>query len=590
MARPRSKAFLLSAVSLAALVGVGAWGAKITTEQSLVAAATRAGASIGRVEANPINGRITLQDLRLVGEAATITVGRVSATGGWALIQPALAAEDVTLENITVALGPVRYDIPRMSFTGSNLDRASLAALFAPNAPDTLANRLAKISASSVVIPEVKYESNFSFDGVSTRTTGTYTDVAFRDVVNGVAASVTQARGSYSSLARADKPASPSQGNSDGSSNQPAKPAPAESTASGTFGAMTINAVDLAALIRFYTEGAGAGPNPPVKIHGPYTMSDLLITDPKGTKISVADISGDGFVARLSKTPLLSLVESLQNLPMDDTHKQESSFKILNEVLSMWESFVATSATMKNVQVELPEQTSSKFNIGDVVIGIGSNPNLQQANPAYPAQGGLRFAINNAVFALPADPDNDLTKRLTAMGYKDLSLSFAMEGRFNETGKELVINEFSFGGKDMGKATISAVVGNVTPELLSSEEAVRNAAGMALTVKNLAVTVDNAGLADKLLAEEAAKQNKSPQALKTEYGMIATVGVPSFLGGGPESKALGAAVARFIAKPGQLAVKAAAKDPAGFGLADYGATGGQPAAILEQIDLSAEAK
>lgn len=589
MARPRSKAILLSAVSLAALAGLGALGAKVTTEQSLVAAAARAGATIGRVEANPINGRITLGDLRFATGGAVVTVGRVTATGGPALIAPALAAEDVTLENVTVTVGPIRYDIPRMSFTGSSLDRASLAALFAANAPDTLANRLAKISASSVVIPEVKYEYNLSFDGVSSHTTGSYTNIAFRDVVNGVAANYTQASGSYSTTARRDTPANAPQGNGDGSTNQ--KPAPQVTTTTGTHGAATVSAFDIAAMTRLFTESAGSGdPTPPVKIHGPYTMMDMVTTDPNGMKTSMAEISGDGFVARQSKIPLLSLMESLQTLPMDDGHKQESSFKILTEALSVWDSIVATSMTVKNMTVELPEPTHYKFNIGDVVVGIGSNPNPQQANPAYPTQGGMRFAVSDIALTLPPDAENDFAKRLTAMGYKDLSLSFTIEGRFNEAGKEIVINEFSFGGKDMGKATVSAVVGNVTPDLLSSEEAVRNAAGMALTVKNLAVTVDNAGLADKLLAEEAAKQNKSPDTLKTEYGMIATVGVPSFLGGSPESKALGAAVARFIAKPGQLSIKAAAKDPTGFGLADYGATGGQPAAILEQINLSAEAK
>ncbi|MBS7703963.1 hypothetical protein [Chelatococcus asaccharovorans] len=589
MARPRAKAILLSAVSLAALAGVGALGAKVTTEQGLVAAAARAGATIGKVAANPLNGRITLGDIRLAAGAAIITIGQVSTTGGPALIAPAFAAEDVTLENVTVTVGPIRYDMPRMVFTGSSLDRAGLAALFAANAPDTLANRLAKISASSVVIPEVKYESNFSFDGVSSHTIGTYTDIAFRDVVNGVAAKFTQASGSYSTTTRRDKPASPSPGNGGGANSQ-TKPLSSDGTASGTSGALRYDALDIAALARLFTDSAGTGPNPPVKIHGPFTTSDMVFTEPNGTKLSIEDISGDGMVARLGRTSLLSLVESLQKLPMDEAHKQDSSFKILTEALSMWDSIVATSATIKNVKVDLPEPAHSTFTIGDVVVGIGNNPNPQQANPAYPAQGGLRVSMNNAVFTLPADAENDFAKRLIAMGYKDLSLSFTIEGRLNEAGKELVINEFSFGGKDMGKAAVSAVIGNVTPDLLSSEEAVRNAAGMALTVKNLAVTVDNAGLADKLLAEEAAKQNKSPDTLKTEYGMIATVGVPSFLGGSPESKALGAAVARFIAKPGQLAVKAAAKDAAGFGLADYGATGGQPAAILEQINLTAEAK
>ncbi|MBX3537821.1 MAG: hypothetical protein KF735_09295 [Chelatococcus sp.] len=592
MARPRSKAVLLSAVSLAALAGVGAFGAKVTTERSLTAAATRAGASIGGVEANPIDGRIVLRDLHLAGTNATVTIGRVSTTGGPALITPALAAEDVTLENVTLIFGPFRYIIPRMTVVGSNLDRAGIEALFAANASDTLANRLTKLSASSLTIPELKFEQNLTFGEVTTRSTGNYVNLVARDIINGRAAILIADGGSYSTTVRTEAPkptpgAAP-QGNS--GSDAPAKAATQDGTTTGTYGAFSVADIDFAFLTRLYTEGAGTGANPPVQVYGPFKMVDMAMTEANGTKINIAEIFGDGFVARLGKKPLLSLVETLQKLPMDDANKDKSSFQIIGEAMAMFESIVSGAMTARAITVEVTDPDPFKFNVGDFTVGLGTNPTPQKANAAYPTQGGMRFAVNDIALAIPPDADNDFAKRLTAMGYKDLSLSFAIEGKLNEAGKELVINEFSFGGKDMGRATISGVVGNVTPELLSSEEAVRNAAGMALTVKNLAVTVDNAGLADKLLAEEAAKQNKSPDALKTEYGMIATVGVPSFLGGSAESKALGAAVARFIAKPGQIAVKAAAKDPAGFGLADYGATGGQPAAILEQIDLSAEAK
>jgi hypothetical protein len=45
-------------------------------------------------------------------------------------------------------------------------------------------------------------------------------------------------------------------------------------------------------------------------------------------------------------------------------------------------------------------------------------------------------------------------------------------------------------------------------------------------------------------------------------------------------------VARFIGKPGRLAIAAKAKDGAGLGLADF-ASIGEPATILEKLDITA---
>jgi hypothetical protein len=62
------------------------------------------------------------------------------------------------------------------------------------------------------------------------------------------------------------------------------------------------------------------------------------------------------------------------------------------------------------------------------------------------------------------------------------------------------------------------------------------------------------------------------------------------LGGSDSAKALGNAVASFIAKPKSLSISVKAKDVTGLGITDLMAGGGvSPAAILNKLDVTASA-
>jgi hypothetical protein len=588
MAR-RSKAPLLSAVSFAALVGLAPWGAKLATEWELARLAHQAGATVADISADPFTGRVTLGGLILPVGTGRLAVGKVALGGGFALFPPAQAAEDVTLENVTLTFGPATYRIARVEVAGSSLDRAGVQAIFdGSSSTEPLGARLAKLSASSVTMPDVEFEQSLTFGSVTTTSKGRYENVVARDVVNGRAALITAARASTTTVTEGG--AKPANG------EQTSAEKPAETAA--TMGAFEVHDVDMAFLVRQYTEGAGTGPNPPVRVYGPFKLSGISqITRQESqdiSKVEISEISGDGFTGHLSEKPWLSLIENLKrefddaNAPGSD--QPDQAFDILHSLGDMVSSIDSGAAAIKGISVEQIMPQPIKFQIGAFEMGFSREAPAQGASPLYPAQGGVRFAFDKIAFSLPQDAKADMTQRLIAMGYKDLSLSLAIEGRLNEAGEELVINDFSLSGENMGKATVSALLGNVTDDLLSTDEAVRQTAIMGLTAKNLAITMENGGFFDRLFSELAAQQNKTPDALKTEYSMIAMVGVPGFLGGSANSKALGSAIARFIAKPGELDIKAVAKDPAGFGLADYGATGGRPADILEQLEISAEAK
>ena len=113
----------------------------------------------------------------------------------------------------------------------------------------------------------------------------------------------------------------------------------------------------------------------------------------------------------------------------------------------------------------------------------------------------------------------------------------------------------------------------------------------SLTQSRIAIEVaENKGLAEKILEREAKKQRKSPDQLRKELGTAAQIGIPAMLGGTPNAKALGAAVAKFVLKPGRLTVVASARDPGGLGAADIAMAQDDPTALLAQVNLQATAE
>jgi hypothetical protein len=130
------------------------------------------------------------------------------------------------------------------------------------------------------------------------------------------------------------------------------------------------------------------------------------------------------------------------------------------------------------------------------------------------------------------------------------------------------------------------VLGNVTGDVFNPDTALASVALIGAAAKSADLTIDNQGIVDRYLAQEARKQKKSPEALRREYGTAAALAVPIMLGNSPQAKSLGQAVARFIAKPGRLTVNAKAKSPTGLGLAELLATS-EPAALFSKLDVTA---
>jgi hypothetical protein len=251
---------------------------------------------------------------------------------------------------------------------------------------------------------------------------------------------------------------------------------------------------------------------------------------------------------------------------------------------------VPTIGTMRlsGLDFDVPNEASKAAKPDNIRFGI-RDIEVTADKPVNGIPTNLRMAVENVTFAVPPNTQEEGLKDLAAMGYGKLDLSFVTAASWSEPGNELVVREVSMRGADMGSAVLRGVLANVGKDAFSTDSAVAAVALMGATAKNLHLTIENKGLLERVIAQEAKKQKKSPEELRREYGMAAAIAVPAMLGNSAAARSLGQAVARFVAKPGRLTISAAAKDPAGLGLADVVATP-EPAAILDKLAITATAE
>lgn len=251
---------------------------------------------------------------------------------------------------------------------------------------------------------------------------------------------------------------------------------------------------------------------------------------------------------------------------------------------------VIGSAKLGRLEVELPSGELPRLSNPTATTRVSlaeAEINADKAVEGVPSD--LRLAFRNLTFPIAPNPDNDGLKQLAGLGYERFGASLAANLGWNEAGQELVLREISLDGAEMGNLVLRGVVGNVSRDAFNPDSAIASVALLGATAKSLEIVLENRGLFERIIAREARRQKRNAEDIRREYGMAAAVGIPAILGSSAGAKVLAQAVARFVAKPGRLTLRAKAKQPGGYGVADFSA-GPDPASVLEKIELTATAE
>ena len=202
----------------------------------------------------------------------------------------------------------------------------------------------------------------------------------------------------------------------------------------------------------------------------------------------------------------------------------------------------------------------------------------------------ISITAERQIFELPTDATDEGLRQLRDMGFDRIEADGVTKLHWDEASGTIVIDELSFSGVDMGSFNITGVVGNARKELFAEDPQLMQMAAMGLSIKEVTVSTNDDGLAEKVFTMVGKEQGQDPAAVRTQISGLAAGMVPMMLGGTEQAQQVANAVMTFLNGGTSLKITAIAKDAAGLGFVDFMAAEQNPAALVEKIDLSAEAQ
>lgn len=252
-----------------------------------------------------------------------------------------------------------------------------------------------------------------------------------------------------------------------------------------------------------------------------------------------------------------------------------------------WRRYVPTLGTMRVVGLSV-DAPPAKPGAAPVKVALGTFE-MKAGEQLNGIPTSLSLTLDKLVAPITEGAGNPAARDLIAMGIRSLDLSAKVDLAWDAARNELAIRQVSLGGDGLARLALSGTLGNVTKDLFSNDVALAQVAALGATARGLTAKLENFGLVEKLIANEARKAGRKPDEMRQQFAMIASLGLASILGPSDAAKTLTAAVSRFVAKPGTLTLDAKAKSASGLGLADV-ITITDPTEILDKIDLKADAQ
>ncbi|GAC1557303.1 MAG: hypothetical protein NVS2B5_19310 [Beijerinckiaceae bacterium] len=199
----------------------------------------------------------------------------------------------------------------------------------------------------------------------------------------------------------------------------------------------------------------------------------------------------------------------------------------------------------------------------------------------------LTASVDGVSFGLSPTSADDTLRTIAGLGYSSVDAGSSFDIAWRQASKELVVTDFSIAVAGMYAMKTKGLVTNVSQDVFASQPAVVQAAALAALIKTVDLAFTDQGLLDRMIAKEAAKSGRTPDAIRREWVTAAGVGIPAALGDAPAGRTIGAAVSKFIASPKTLHISASA--PNGIGAAEFALFSRDPAEFLKRVDVQAEA-
>jgi hypothetical protein len=227
--------------------------------------------------------------------------------------------------------------------------------------------------------------------------------------------------------------------------------------------------------------------------------------------------------------------------------------------------------------------------VGDRLKLSMKRASLSTEHPYNGLPTDVAVTVDDFEVALPANAETSGARDLRDMGYDVLHGSLQAAGSWNEAASEMV-GDVTLRIRDAGSVGVRATIGNVTKEAFASTPAIAEAASSKAALKAFVVSVSDSGLFGRLVANEARKQTRSQDDIRSELAAQSAAAVASILSVFPDALVVARAVVNFIKRPGDLEIAVKAKSRGGISWADLFAALPVPAEIADKLSVTAHVK
>lgn len=221
-----------------------------------------------------------------------------------------------------------------------------------------------------------------------------------------------------------------------------------------------------------------------------------------------------------------------------------------------------------------------KFSLGSLDVNLGGYTNGIPANS--------EISVAGLTVPVPEDGE-DMSRALREAGIGEVTLGFGGKFDWDLATSTATISNLNMVADGLGSMTLAATLGNVTPEVFSPDQRTQMRASRLITLKDLKIQLNNAGLLPILIAEAAREAGQNEAQFRTGLVGIAAGTAMALLGASPQTLGTVTAFSDFIAGRPVLDVALTAVDPRGVGIADFELMQKDPRLLAGRIQVTATA-
>lgn len=295
-------------------------------------------------------------------------------------------------------------------------------------------------------------------------------------------------------------------------------------------------------------------------------------------------VEGDGSMTLDNFTfkpmDLSSVIATLESAPelIDETWLEANA----RALIPAMEGF-----SMSGLDIDVPDPEDADARIAAAVGAF----DLSLADYFNGIPTKVDTSAQNIQVALPEDSEDETVVQMRALGITDIDMGFRLAAAWDEATDSIAVEDVSLSGVDLGSILLAGTITNATSDLFAIDENTTRAAAMSLAVKTLNLTVTDDGISDIMLAAIAAEQGTDAATLRPVFAGIAQGTVLGVMAGAADAAKLGEAVNQFMSGNARtLQIGLDAKEEPGLSLLELAAASDDPSAILNKVNVSAEAK